>query len=90
MRGGLTGFEAFVLVESVDTFTLSDIGLPESTPRCNLLEMEPGDEGYIRCTLRGSPLVAGKTVELKRSASGEWHCQVDADIDARFRPAGCD
>lgn len=90
VRGGLTGFESFVLVENLDTFTLSDIGLPQSTPRCAPLQMSPGKDGFIRCTLKGNPRVIGKTIELKRSASGEWHCQVDAALDARFRPAGCD
>ena len=89
VRGGLTGFEAYVLVEDVKTYSLADIGLPQSTPRCAPLEMSPGDEGYIRCTLKGNPLIVGKTVELKRSASGEWHCQVDAALDAKLRPAGC-
>jgi type IV pilus assembly protein PilA len=88
VRSGLTGFESHVLVEDVDTFDLADIGLAENTPRCEL-SMESGDEGFIRCTLKGNPTVAGKTIELARSASGEWRCVVDTDIDSKLWPAGC-
>lgn len=88
VRGGLTGFEAHVLVEDVTTFNLTDIGLPASTPRCDL-SMQSGDTGFIRCTLRGSPQVAGKTIELARTASGEWQCKVQASIDSKLWPAGC-
>ncbi len=88
VRGGLTGFESHVLVEDVTTFTLADIGLPATTPRC-ALSMAPGDTGFIRCTLKGNPQVVGKTIELARSASGEWRCHVDAAIDSRLYPAGC-
>ena len=88
VRSGVTGFESHVLVEDVTTYDLSDIGLAENTPRCDL-SMSPGDTGFIRCTLKGNPQVAGKTIELVRSASGEWRCQVDAAIDSRLFPAGC-
>jgi type IV pilus assembly protein PilA len=88
VRGGLTGFESHVLVETVTTFDLADIGLPDSTPRCSLT-MDPGDTGFIRCALKGNPQVAGKTIELARTASGEWQCKVDAAIDSKLWPAGC-
>jgi type IV pilus assembly protein PilA len=88
VRSGITGFESHVLVEDVTTFNLSDIGLNESTPRCSL-SMTPGDAGFIRCTLKGNPQVAGKTIELARFASGEWRCKVDAGIDSKLWPAGC-
>jgi len=88
VRGGLTGFEAHVLVENVTTFDLTDIGLPASTPRCNL-SMASGDAGFIRCTLKGNPLVAGKTIELARSASASWQCKVDAAISSKLWPSGC-
>lgn len=88
VRGGLVGFESHVLVEDVTTFNLTDIGLTSSTPRC-ALSMLSGDAGFIRCTLKGNPQVAGKTIELVRIASGEWRCVVDADIDSKLWPAGC-
>lgn len=88
VRGGLTGFESHVLVEDVTTYSLGDIGLPATTPRCSL-SMSPGDTGFIRCTVKGNPTVAGKTIELVRSASGEWRCKVQASIDSKLWPAGC-
>lgn len=88
IRGGLTGFESHVLVEDVTTFNLADIGLPASTPRC-ALSMQSGDTGFIRCTLRGNPLVAGKTIDLVRTASASWQCNVDAAINYKLWPAGC-
>lgn len=88
VRSGLTGFESHVLVESVNTFDLTDIGLSASTPRCSL-SMLSGDTGFIRCTLKGNPQVAGKTIELARTASGEWQCKVQATIDSKLWPAGC-
>ena len=88
IRGGQTGFESHVLVESVATFDLADIGLPDSTPRCDL-SMDSSDTGFIRCQLKGSPLIAGKTIEIARSVSGAWQCKVDAGIDAKLYPAGC-
>ena len=88
VRGGLTGFEAHVLVENVTTFNLTDIGLPAATPRCNL-SMASGDSGFIRCTLKGNPLVEGKTIELTRDGSASWQCKVDATISSKLWPAGC-
>lgn len=88
VRGGINGFEAYVLVEDTTTFDLADIGLPPTSPRCDL-SMTPGDTGYIRCTLKGNPKVAGKTIELARSESGEWACKVDAAIASNLWPVGC-
>ena len=88
IRSGQAGFEAFVLVESVDTFSMADIGLNASTARC-AMTMAPGDSGFIRCTLKGNPQVAGKSIELARSASGEWVCKVDASIPSGLWPSGC-
>src|SRR5690606_40309425 len=76
VTSGKTAFEAKVLTESIVTFNLADIGLPASTSRCNL-SMDPGDNGFIRCTLKGNPVVNGKTVEIARVASGAWTCKVD-------------
>nr|WP_315969092.1 pilin [Pseudoxanthomonas taiwanensis] len=88
IRGGLNAFEAHVLVESVETFDLADIGLPDSTARCDL-SMESGATGFIRCRLKGNPKVAGKTIELARAEDGEWSCKVDPEIPAHLYPDGC-
>ncbi len=89
VTSGKTAFEAKVLTESIVTFNLADIGLPASTSRCNL-SMDPGDSGFIRCTLKGNPVVNGKTVEIARVASGAWTCKVDSSIPAKYHPVGCE
>jgi type IV pilus assembly protein PilA len=89
VTSGKTAFEAKVLTESIVTFDLSDIGLPASTPRCNL-SMDPTDTGFIRCTLKGNPTVNGKTVEIVRIASGAWACKVDSSIPSKYFPVGCE
>lgn len=89
VTSGKTAFEAKVLTESVVTFDLADIGLPASTPRCNL-SMDPSDTGFIRCTLKGNPVVSGKTVEIVRIASGAWACKVDSGIPTKYHPVGCE
>lgn len=89
ITSGKTAFEAKVLTESVVTFDLVDIGLPASTPRCDL-SMDPSDTGFIRCTLKGNPSVNGRTVEVARIASGTWACKVDSSIPAKYYPVGCE
>mgnify|MGYP001110995894 CR=1 FL=1 len=88
VSGGRTMFEAQFLTNNVATFSLADIGLPASTARCDL-SLDPTEAGSIRCRLKGNSAVAGRTVEIVRSASGEWRCRVDVSIDSRHRPAGC-
>lgn len=89
VTSGKTSFEAKILTESITTFDLADIGLPTTTTRCNL-SMDPRDDGFIRCTLKGNPIVNGKTVEIARTASGAWACRVDSAIPAKYRPTGCE
>jgi len=88
VTGGRTMFESQVLANNVTTFDLAAIGLPSSTSRCQL-SMLSTEEGFIRCTLRGNPSVANKTIEIARSRSGEWRCKADASLDADLLPAGC-
>jgi len=88
VSGGRTMFESQVLANNVTTFELSDIGLPESTARCDL-EMDSSEDGFIRCVLKGNPTVTGKSIEIARNASGQWSCKVDAAIPSDLWPAGC-
>lgn len=88
VTAGKTAFEAKILTESITTFDLADIGLSASTSRCNL-SMDPGDSGFIRCTLKGNPIVSGKTVEIARVSSGVWACKVDSSIPSKYYPSGC-
>ncbi|HIQ45705.1 MAG TPA: pilin [Pseudomonas oleovorans] len=89
VTSGKTSFEAKILTESIVTFNLADIGLPSSTSRCDL-SMDPSDTGFIRCALKGNPVVSGKTVEIVRNTSGAWTCKVDGSIPAKYHPAGCE
>jgi type IV pilus assembly protein PilA len=88
IAGGRVNFEAQVLVNNATTFNVADIGLATTTPRCDIT-MDPSTTGFIRCQLKGNPLVSGKYVELQRAGSGEWSCVTDASMDSRYRPAGC-
>lgn len=88
IRGGKIAFENHVLAESVNTFNLADIGLPAETTRCSL-SMAPGASGFIRCTLKGNPVVVNKTIELVRNTSNEWKCKVDASVPSGLLPVGC-
>lgn len=87
IHAGQVGFEDYILVKGAVDFDLADIGLPRTTTRCDLT-MLSGDEGFIRCTLKGNPLIAGKYIDYVR-ADGAWACRVDSNIDIRLVPIGC-
>lgn len=91
ISGGRSMFESHVVTNSATGFTLSDIGLRSPTPRCAPLEaqMSVDGSGYIRCTVKGNPKVNGKTIELVRSTTGSWTCQVQAGILGKYKPDGC-
>ena len=89
ITGGRPTFEAQILVNGSTTFDVEDIGLTSTTPRCDIT-MNPADaNGYIRCTIKGNPTVAGEHVQLERNSSGNWRCVVSAGIPERLRPEGC-
>lgn len=83
-----TAFESKLLAEGQTTFAVDQIGLQASTPRCNN-SLSPGAGGYIRCTLRGNPVVNAKLITLQRNSStGQWTCVTDIAAE-RHRPEGC-
>lgn len=90
ITGGKTLFEAQIVANNASSFTLPDIGLRASTPRCSLIEMDfdPNTVGYIQCTLVGSPRIAGRVVRLERTSSGFWSCLTTVAED-RYLPEGC-
>jgi len=88
ISGGRSTFEAQIVANNRTTFNVAEIGLQQTTPRCTI-QMNPGATGFIRCSLKGNPIIAGKTVEIARSSSGIWACRVDAAIPARYWPDGC-
>lgn len=92
ITGGKSLFESKIVTENASSFQLADIGLHSPTPRCQSLtaDMNPANgSGHIRCQLQGNPKVAGKTIEIVRSTSGTWSCQVDSTIPMKYFPAGC-
>lgn len=91
IAGGRTSYEAKVVTENPTSFALGDIGLQASTPRCNISMSYTSSDGtgYIRCTVKGNPVVNGKTLDLVRSSSGAWQCKVDSSVAAKYFPSGC-
>lgn len=92
ISGGKSLFESKIVTENSSAFALADIGLHSPTPRCRDLtaDMNPDDgTGYIRCELNGNPKIAGEVIEIVRSSSGTWACNVADGIAEKLRPAGC-
>lgn len=89
ITGGKSTYEAQVVANNVTTFDIVDIGLRTPTPRCDITMNPSASNGYIRCALRGNPLIAGKTIEISRSVSGHWTCNIDTAIAAKYHPDSC-
>lgn len=91
IAGGRTSYEALVVTDNITAFTLDDIGLSANTTRCaiSMVYNSTDGTGYIRCVVNGSPVVSGKNIDLVRSSSGAWKCQVDASIPNLYHPNGC-
>ena len=89
ISGGRVNFESQVLVNNATTFNVADIGLSSTTPRCSITMSPSSTAGYIRCQLKGNPLIAGKYIELQRVGSGSWNCVAESSLAAKYRPEGC-
>lgn len=91
IAGGRTSYEALVVTDNITTFTLADIGLAANTARCGIsMTYNSADgTGDISCQVKGNPVVNSKTIQLVRSSSGAWKCQVDASIPSLYHPNGC-
>lgn len=88
IASGRSSFESLVIARNLTTFDVADLGLQSSTTRCETIDMNPGAEGFIRCTLHGHPLIDGSQITLQRdSAADTWNCEVD--VDQRYMPDGC-
>jgi type IV pilus assembly protein PilA len=89
IAGGKSAFESELLAESVATTDPTDIGLQSSSPRCSLIELDSSASGFIRCTIRGNPLVSGQTLTLQRaSVAGTWDCTTTV-TNADLVPTSC-
>jgi type IV pilus assembly protein PilA len=89
ITSGKSAFESYVVANNSSTFNVADIGLATNTPRCTM-SMDPTHVGgFIRCTLKGHPLIASKTITIERNGSGTWNCLVSPGIAAKHIPEGC-
>jgi len=89
ITGGKALYESQVVANNSSSFTITDIGLQPTTPRCTSITMNPTPAaGFIQCLMRGHPSVQGKTVRLERNVSGKWNC-VTTIVDAKHKPEGC-
>ena len=89
ITGGKATFESQILANNSTTFDVEDLGLRSQTPRCSLIDMDPAETGFIRCTLVGNPNINGATVTITRNTSGAWTCAIGGGIAAKYLPEGC-
>lgn len=89
ITSGKAAFETEVVARGATGFSLPDIGLAPSTPRCSSITMNFTPAlGFIQCKMLGNPNVNGKTVRLERNSTGAWSC-VTSVAAARHKPEGC-
>lgn len=74
-------------------YTNTNLGLAATTPRCNPISVTaPAADGSatpaLRCTLVGSGVVSGATMDLNRSNDGTWRCVTSIPTES-IRPKGC-
>ena len=89
ITGGKSTYESQVVANNSTTFDIADIGLRTPTSRCNITMDPSATNGYIRCTLKGNPVIAGKVIQISRNSSGAWSCNVTAGILDKHKPSGC-
>lgn len=89
ITAGRATFESELVAESNTAFTVSDLGLPNSTPRCNPINLDADAEGYIECVLVGHPRINGKSLRISRSSAGAWSCSTPAGTLQKHKPANC-
>ena len=88
IAAGRSNFESLVVARNLNTFDVSDLGLTTRSTRCDPIDMQPGPDGFIRCSLIGHPAIAGQTVTLQRTVDDVWLCEASG-IAPRHRPEGC-
>jgi type IV pilus assembly protein PilA len=89
IKGGKSPFEAELITDSIITTDPTRIGLRTSTVRCSSIAIDSSPSGFIRCTIRGNPLVNGSTLTLQRDATTRtWTC-ISSVTDPRLRPSDC-
>lgn len=91
IEAGRILFESKIVAENVSSVAMSDIGMTDSSARCAYaVSYDSLDgSGYIRCTVKGTPMVNNKTIQFVRSNTGDWSCKLDSSIPTNVRPGGC-
>ena len=84
---GKSAFESKIVAENVTTYDTAELGLLSSTARCTVT-IAPGADGFIRCTLAGTPVIQGSHITLQRTSSGAWSCVTNIS-SPKHRPEGC-
>ena len=88
---GRTQYEIYTNEGRPDAdYTEENLGL--NINRCSAVAVNaPGADGAadpgIQGTVEGGPAVDGDTIELSRTADGEWSCEYSGD--AKFAPSEC-
>ncbi|HEY5802372.1 MAG TPA: pilin [Lysobacter sp.] len=85
---GKSTFESKLIAEGLTAFQVTDLGLQQSTARCET-SMVAGATGSITCRMKGNPLIAEKNLVLRRAATGGWTCDIDDSIAPKHRPESC-
>jgi type IV pilus assembly protein PilA len=86
---GKTTFESIIITNSLNVFTVSDLGLQDTTPRCSQINLGTGETGFIECILRGHAVIDGQSLRLNRSANGAWTCVTPAGTLDKHKPSSC-
>jgi len=88
ITSGKTAFESLVIARNLNTFDVGDIGLSDSTTRCQPITMSPGPDGFIRCDVQGNPRVASVVITLQRDEDTDtWDCIINTE--EKYMPDGC-
>ena len=89
ITAGRATFESELVAESNTAFTVSDLGLPNSTARCNPINLNASATGHIECILVGHPRISGGALRLSRDSTGAWICTTPAGTPQKYKPAHC-
>lgn len=89
ISGARATFESKIVAEGAAGFTVTDLGLRSTTPRCNPITISATATGYIECTLVGHPRINGGALRLTRTSTGAWNCSTPAGLPAKYKPTSC-
>ena len=89
ITAGRATFESELVAEGNSGFTVSDLGLPASTSRCNPINLNAAANGYIECIIAGHPRISGGALRPSRSSAGVWTCTTPPGTPQKYKPAHC-